>query len=132
MKTKGMKQAFTLLEMTVVIMVLLTLIGTGLFVSTQYTQWQLGRAASEELRTVYSAQRMYLADHPIAVVDNITAADIIPYLNTRADALPTVESLEGDTLSIKVNVIPPTIDDGSDDGYDPSGKTTDSLWDVGE
>ena len=45
--------------MTIVIMVLLALISTGLFVSRKMDEWKLGRQASETLRSVYSAQRMY-------------------------------------------------------------------------
>lgn len=126
------KSGFTLLEMTIVILVLLTLMGTGLFVSNQYSKWQAGRKASEELRNVYSAQRMYLADNPTVAVASITAADLIPYLTTRATALPTVESLEGNALTIKVDVSPPVISDGGTGIYDPSGQPLDSLWDVGE
>ncbi|MFD2256987.1 type II secretion system protein [Luteolibacter algae] len=126
------KNGFTLLEMTVVIMVLLTLIGVGLSVSNQYGRWKLGRTASEELRTVYAAQRMYLADHPTAAVNGIRAADIIPYLANRAVEIPTVTSLDGEILTINVNTSPPTINDGEDGVYDPSGDFSDSLWDVGE
>ncbi len=113
-------------------MVLLTLMGTGLFVSRQYGDWQLGRAAGESVRSVYAAQRQYLADHPTAVVNTITPDQIIPYLANRGAALPTVESLEGVMLPIRVNVSPPVIDDGSPDGYDPSSSRTDSLWDAGQ
>lgn len=126
------KSGFTLLEMTVVILVLLTLMGTGLFVSTQYGNWQLGRAASEELRKVYSAQRMFLADNPTIAVEDITANNLIPYLTNGATALPTVESLEGTQLTIKVDVSPPVINGGAGGIYDPSGKPLDSLWDVGQ
>jgi len=131
MKRIQSPNGFTLLEMTVVLMVLLTLLGTGLFVSTKYGEWQLGRAASEELRSVYAAQRMYLADKPTAVVADITTAQIIPYLANRVTAMPTVKSLEDTTLSIRVNVLPPTINDGSGGTYDPSGSPNDSLWDTG-
>jgi type II secretory pathway pseudopilin PulG len=79
MKRFQPSNGFTLVEMTVVIMVLITLLGTGLFVSKQYGNWQLGRAASEELHTLYSAQRIYLPDNPTAVIANITPAQIIPY-----------------------------------------------------
>lgn len=113
-------------------MVLLTLLGTGLFVSSQFGNWQLGRAAAEELRTVYSAQRMFLADNPTAVVTNITTAQIIPYLPTRATVMPTVTSLTGTTLSIRVNVTPPNINNDSGGIYDPSASPNDSLWDVGQ
>lgn len=131
MKRIQSPNGFTLLEMTVVLMVLLTLLGTGLFVSTKYGEWMLGRAASEEVRSVYAAQRMYLADNPTAVVANITPAQIIPYLANRATVMPTVKSLEDTTLTIRVNVLPPTVDNGSGGTYDPSGSPNDSLWDAG-
>ena len=132
MKRVKIRNGFTLVEMTVVIMVLMTLMGTGLYVSKQYGNWQLGRTAAENLRTVYAAQRMYLADNPTAVVANITNSQIIPYLPNRATSMPTVKSLAGVTLSIRVNVTPPNINNGSGGVYDPSGSTTDSLWDVGQ
>lgn len=132
MKLRTRKSGFTLLEMTVVILVMLTLMGTGLFVSRQYGNWQLARSASENVRSVFAAQRQYLADHPTAQVANITPADIIPYLANRSQALPTVEILTGEMLPIRVNTYPPVVDDGSENGYDPSGSTFDSLWDAGE
>lgn len=132
MKNSGTGKGFTLLEMTVVIMVMMALLGTGLFVSSKYGDWQLARTASETLRTVYAAQRMYLADNPTANVANITNAQIIPYLPNRATTMPTVESLTGATLSIRVNVSPPVINNGSGGTYDPSGLPNDSQWDVGQ
>ncbi len=131
MKRIRSKNGFTLLEMTVVLMVLLTLLGTGLAVSKQYGNWQLGRTASEDLRTVYAAQRLFLADNPTVLVSSITSAQIIPYMPNRATVLPTVKSLTGATLSIRVTVTPPNINNGSGGIYDPSSSTTDSLWDVG-
>ncbi len=131
MKRFRSNNGFTLLEMTVVLSVLLTLLGTGLFVSKQFGNWQLGRAAAEELRTVYAAQRMFLADNPTALVTSITTAQIIPYLPNQATAMPTVKSLTGVTLVIRVNVNPPNINNGAGGIYDPSGSTNDSLWDVG-
>ena len=126
------KRAFTLLEMTIVIMVLLALIGMGLFTSRKMDEWKLGRTASETLREVYSAQRMYLSDFPTADVSAISTANIIPYLRTGATSLPTVKSLTGTELSIIVNQSPPVINAGSGVVYDPSGNNRDSLWDVGE
>ncbi len=127
------KRAFTLLEMTIVIMVLIALISSGLFVSGKMDEWKLGRAASETLRQVYSAQRLFLADNPTRLVSSITAADVIPFLPPgNATALPTVESLTGANLSISVNVSPPVINAGTGVVYDPSGDNRDSLWDVGE
>ena len=125
-------RAFTLLEMSLVIMVLMALISTGLFVSTQFDNWKLARQASENLRLVYSAQRMYLADNPTAAVTSLTAALLIPYLPNQAVAIPTVKSLTGATLGIIVNVSPPVVDAGAEVAYDPSPTTRDSLWDVGQ
>jgi prepilin-type N-terminal cleavage/methylation domain-containing protein len=126
------RKAFTLLEMTIVIMVLLVLMRTGLFVFSSMSDWRLGRDASETLRSVYSAQRMYLADNPTVAVTDITAAALIPYLPNGATAMPTVKSLTGATLSILVNVSPPVINAGTGATYDPSSSNKDSLWDVGE
>lgn len=126
------KKAFTLLEMTIVIMVLLALVKIGLFTSSKMDEWKLGRAASETLRSVYAAQRMYLADNPTAAVSSLTNALIIPYLPSGASTMPTVTSLKGTILSITVTVSPPIINNGSGVAYDPSGSTNDSLWDVGE
>lgn len=129
---KHSQKAFTLLEMTVVIMVMLVLMGTGFVVTSKMDEWKLGREASETLRTVYTAQRMYLADNPTKVVSAIVEADIIPYMRTSATSLPTVKSLTGTQLSILVSKCPPVINAGSGVTYDPSGSSTDSLWDVGQ
>jgi prepilin-type N-terminal cleavage/methylation domain-containing protein len=126
------KRAFTLLEMSMVIMVLLALVSTGFVSSRKMNEWKLGRNASETVRSVYTAQRLYLADNPTANVANITSAQVIPYLPSKATVMPTVKSLTGATLSIIVNVSPPIINAGSGTRYDPSGSFTDSLWDVGE
>ena len=129
-------RAFTLLEMTVVIMVLLALVKIGLFSSKKMDEWKLGRAASETLRGVYSAQRMLLADNPTMAPTAITDVLVLPYMAQNASgtpvALPTVKSLTGTSLGILVDVSPPVINAGSRVPYDPSGSNTDSLWDVGE
>ena len=130
--TRHTRSAFTLLEMTVVILVLLSLVKIGLFTSAKMDEWKLGRAASETLRSVYAAQRMYLADNPTVSVANLTTTLIIPYLPSNVTVMPTVKSLSGSTLSILVNVSPPIINSGSGVAYDPSGSNKDSLWDVGE
>ncbi len=126
------KSGFTLLEMTIVIMVLLALVKVGLFTSAKMDEWKLGRAASETLRSVYSAQRMYLADNPTVAVTDITTALVIPYLPNNVTVMPTVKSMTGANLSILVNVSPPVINVGTGVAYDPSGSNKDSLWDVGE
>lgn len=126
------RRGVTLLEMTVVIMVLLALIATGLFSYGKMDEWKLGRSASETLRQVYTAQRMFLADNPTRLVTSIVPADVIPYMRGNATALPTVKSLTGAQLGILVNVSPPVINAGSGVPYDPSGNNRDSLWDIGE
>ena len=131
-QTHPAKRAFTLLEMTVVILVLLSLIKTGLYVNKKMDEWKVGREASETLRSVYSAQRLFLADNPTRLVSSLVASDIVPCLQNGATSLPTVKSLTGANLSIIVNVSPPVINAGSGVVYDPSGSSKDSIWDVGE
>lgn len=130
------KQGFTLLEMSIVIMILLALVKVGLFSSKKMDEWRLGRAASETLRTVYAAQRMYLADNPTKPPSELLPADILPYMSGNANgtmtALPTVKSLTGAALIIIVTTSPPTINAGNGGSYDPSGSTRDTLWDTGE
>lgn len=130
--THRLGKGFTLLEMTIVIMLLLGLIKLSLFTSNSLGEWRLGRAASESLRSVYSAQRMYLADNPTASVANLTNEILMPYLPNRMAAMPTVKSLTGAMLSIRVSVSPPVVNAGSGLTYDPSGRSSDSLWDVGQ
>jgi prepilin-type N-terminal cleavage/methylation domain-containing protein len=129
-------RGFTLIEMSIVIFVLLALMTSGFFVSNVVGQWKLGRDASETLRTVYVAQRTYLADNPTVPLASITPALLLPYLPNNPAAFPTAKSLEGATLYARVNVSPPyvTVTSGGIAGtrYDPSKTTTDSLWDVGE
>ena len=126
------QKAFTLLEMTIVIMMLLALVKIGLFSSRKMDEWKLGRTASETLRSVYSAQRMYLADNPTVSVSTLTNDLIRPYMPGNVTVMPTVTSLVKTNLTIIVNVSPPVINAGSGVRYDPSGSYTDSLWDVGE
>lgn len=125
-------RAFTLLEMTLVIMVLMALMALGFSVVKLSKNAQMGREAAETLRTVYTAQRLYLAESPATPVTSLTGTLLIPYLPNRATTMPTVKSLTGTDLSIKVTVFPPVINNGSGGVYDPSGSSTDSLWDVGE
>lgn len=130
--TRPSRRAFTLLEMSVVIMVLIGLMSGGIFVSQKIEEYKLGRDAAEALRTVYTAQRMYLSDFPMEQVGSLTSTKIIPYLPNNATALPTVKSLTGTQLSIIVSRYPPVVNNGAGVAYDPSGNPRDSLWDVGE
>lgn len=123
---------FTLLEMTVVILVLLSLVGMVSFSTGAINDWQAGREASETLRSVYVAQRTYLADHPTTPVSALTQADLLPYLPMQTGTFPQVEGLDGTMREIKVDISPPVIIGAGGGVYDPSGKPNDSLWDVGE
>lgn len=132
-------QGLTLLEMTIVIMMLLALVKLGLYSSSIMDGWKLARAASEDLRSVYSAQRMYLADHPVTPVADLNDALLLPYLPNRGADAPAnlvaafspIKALEGPNLGFNVTVSPPVLTQGGQN-YDPSGGLRDSLWDVGE
>jgi len=121
---------FTIVEITVVLAVMLTLIGISVYGMSAYRDWQKGSEAGVKLRLVYTAQRTYLADHPTELPKDLTEAKILPYLSGEK-AMPKIEDLDGRVLPIDFTVSPPVIDDGSDDGYDPSGKPDDGVWDVG-
>ncbi|MBK1827037.1 hypothetical protein [Haloferula rosea] len=118
--------------MSLVIFLLVALMTTGLYFSTAVGDWKLGRSASETLRSVYVAQRTYLADHPTTPVTSLTESDLRPYLPNNASTFPKVAGLDGVERSINVKVSPPVILNGSNGIYDPSGNPNDSLWDVGE
>lgn len=121
----------TLIEMSIVICVLLALMSSGLYFGNKIGEWQAGKEAAEQLRGVYAAQRMYLADHPTTAVTSLTEEHLKPYLPNNPGAMPTVLSLDKEELGINVTVSPPVLISG-DAVYDPSGNPGDSLWDVGE
>lgn len=125
-------RGFTLLEMTIVIGILIALMSMGFVGSRGISKWQAGKEASETLRSVYTAQRTYLADHPTTPVNTLTQELLLPYLPTRVATFPTVEDLDGNTLNIQVTVSPPVVIDSGGTIYDPSGNASDSLWDAGE
>ena len=139
-------KAFTLLEMTIVIMMLLALIKVGFFSSSKMNEWKLGRAASETLRSVYSAQRMYLADNPTTEVKDLKDDMLIPYIPNLIAQVPpattlvaalqtatTVKPITGGSLSFRItDTTSPPYFMQNGIRYDPSVSTTDSLWDVGE
>jgi type II secretory pathway pseudopilin PulG len=131
-RSRSQHRAFTLVEMTIVILVVLALTRVGFVSSKKMSDWKAGSSASQTLRAVHTAQRLYLADNPTASVAAITSAQIVPYLPNNVAVMPTVKSLSNTDLSIIVNVSPPIINAGSGTRYDPSGSFTDSLWDVGE
>lgn len=120
-----------MIEMTVVIVILVTLIGLSVFAVGGYKEWQLGSEASQKLRMVYNAQRTYLSEHPTEQVSTLTDAKVIPYLSDKSTTMPTAEGVDGNDYSIKIDVSPPYLINGSGERYDPSEDFDDGLWDVG-
>lgn len=129
---KPLHRGFTLIELSLVIGLLIALMSTGIFFSSAIGTWKAGRDASETLRSVYVAQRTFLADHPTTAMSTVSRSDLLPYIPGKPQSFPTVEGLDGATRDIKVTVSPPVVIDNSGVTYDPSGKPDDSLWDVGE
>ncbi|MCW1924138.1 prepilin-type N-terminal cleavage/methylation domain-containing protein [Luteolibacter arcticus] len=133
------RRGFTLLEMTLVISVLLLLITVGLKSTSAFKTWRLAREAGDTLRNVYVAQRTYLADNPTTPVTSLTHALLLPYIQNGPAVFPTAKSLTNTNLNVFVGVSPPFLTATATTSgavpparYDPSGSTTDSLWDVGE
>ena len=129
------RQAFTLLEMSIVIMVLIALISMGFYFNGAIDQWRAGSLAAETLRSVYIAQRTWLADNPTRTVADLAGANgrntLLPYLPGNPATFPNVQGLEGQTLDLRITVIPPRLFDAGNT-YDPSGNNSDGLWDVGQ
>jgi len=128
---------FTLIELSVVIFILIALLSMGFGMSKAIDTWKKAKEASETLRSVYTAQRLYLADHPTTALSTLTPTLVAPYIpNGNGTTVPTATSLTNSTLYARVNVSPPywTTAAGGTTGsaYDPSGSATDSLWDVGQ
>jgi prepilin-type N-terminal cleavage/methylation domain-containing protein len=122
------KSAFTLVEMTVVIAVILLLAGAASLGIKPYLAYRDGRAAGEMLRAVKAAQLMYLSDNPSTPIANLTQALLLPYMPN--GAWPTLPSVNGQVPTINCTVFPPvSVLNGAT--YDPSGSPTDGLWDVG-
>ena len=109
---------------------MLTLAGIITYSISAMTDWKEGRNASEKLKSVYVAQKSYLADHPTETYTGLSESDLIPYLPGSPGAMPTQESMEGQALTLKFQVMPPVYATG-DTPYDPSDSTEDGLWDVG-
>lgn len=120
----------TIIEISVTLALLMALASVVVFSAAGVSDWKLARTAGLELRSVYVAQKSYLADHPTSDISSVAASDLIPYLPQKLGSIPTVKSLEGNTLSIDFNEMPPVAKNGGTT-YDPSGDDLDGLWDVG-
>ena len=123
------KSGLTLVEMTVVIAMILVLAGAASLSIKPYLAYRDGRTAGEMLRAVKAAQLMYLSDNPSTPVANLTQALLLPYMPNAT--WPTLPSVNGRTPTIDCTKFPPVaVLNGAP--YDPSGSTTDGLWDVGQ
>ena len=123
------KSGFSLVEMSVPIAVILLLAGAASLSVKPYLAYRDGRAAGEMLRAVKAAQLMYLSDNPSTPVANLTQALLVPYMPNAT--WPTLPSVNGQTPTIDCTKFPP-VAVLSGTPYDPSGSTTDGLWDVGQ
>ncbi len=122
--------AFSILEITLVVALLLALASISFIGFSSYSEWSKGREASIGLRSVYIAQRAYLADHPTEDVATLGPELITSYLPGGAE-FPSIVSLEGIPLEIDLTLMPPVFLEGGAP-YDPSDRPDDGLWDVGK
>ncbi len=120
----------TLIEITLVMGLMLALASIITYSISSMSDWKKGRSAAEKLKSVYVAQKSYLADHPTSSFSTLTATQLVPYLPGRPGAMPTQKSLTDQSLTIDVTEMPP-IFTLSSSAYDPSDSDSDSLWDVG-
>ena len=119
----------TLVELSVTIAAILLLAGAASLAIKPYYAYRDGRAAGEMLRAVKAAQLMYLSDTPSTPVANLTQAQLLPYMPN--GTWPTLPSVNGQVPTINCAQFPPVaVLNGAP--YDPSGSTTDGLWDVGQ
>ena len=124
---------FTLIELTVVILVLLGLIAISFSSLGSLSEWQRAREVSSVLREVEVAQRQFLADNPqqdLATLTDPQIAVLAGYLPGNPTTLPTTIGNDQVVLTVNVRVSPPVALNGGID-YDPSGNTNDGLWDTG-
>src|ERR1700736_1275170 len=119
----------TLVELSVTIAVILLLVSIVTLGIGAYRAYRDGRAAREMLSSVKAAQLMYLADNPSTPVANLTAALLTPYMPN--GTWPTLPAVGTQTPTINCAVFPPVAVLGGAT-YDPSGSSTDGLWDVGK
>jgi type II secretory pathway pseudopilin PulG len=119
----------TLVELSVTIGVIVLLAGIVSISVRPFMAYRDGRAAGETLRAVKAAQLMYLADNPATPVNTLTQAVLLPYMPN--GAWPTLPKVGTQTPTINCTVFPPVAVLGGGT-YDPSGSSTDGLWDVGK
>ena len=118
----------TLIELSITIAVMLLLAGIVTISVKPFVAYRDGSTAGEMLRSVKAAQLMYLADNPATDITTLTQDNLKNYMPQ--GNWPTLPSVNGQTPTINFNKFPPeAVLNGT---YDPSGSTTDGLWDVGK
>jgi prepilin-type N-terminal cleavage/methylation domain-containing protein len=122
-------RGMTLIELTVTITVILILVSIVSLGIKPYMTYRDGRAAGEMLRSVKAAQLLYLADNPSTAITALTPALLTPYMPN--GTWPVLPPVGASTPTINCTVFPPVAVLGGTT-YDPSGSTTDGLWDVGQ
>lgn len=125
------RAGFSIVEISLVIA---TLLGLALFIGfgvNAVRDWRRAKDASIALQAVYAAQRGYLADHPAADISQVPVNDVRAYLPQGWTVMPAIIGLTGESLTIDYTVMPPVLLNGGAP-YDPSARTNDGLWDVGE
>ena len=110
------------------IMGLSILIGFGY---NSVSDYKKGKDAALSLQAVYAAQRAYMADNPAGNIATVSTSQLQAYLPQGWSTMPTFVGLNGEQLTLKFSVMPPVLLYGTST-YDPSPKTSDGLWDVGE
>jgi len=124
------QRGFTLVEISLVIGLLLGLATFATMNISSVRDWQKGKDAAISLQAVFAAQRAYMADHPTADISAVSAAQLQAYLPEGWSSLPTVYSLDDDSLILDHSVMPPRLFYGTS-VYDPSSSGNDGLWDTG-
>jgi prepilin-type N-terminal cleavage/methylation domain-containing protein len=119
----------TLVELSITIGIIVLLAGIVSLSVQPFIAYRDGRAAGEALRAVKAAQLMYLADNPATPVTTLTQAMLLPYMPN--GAWPTLPKVGAQQPTINCAAFPPVATLGGAT-YDPSGSSTDGLWDVGQ
>ena len=122
---------FSLLELSFVMALVLSMCVAIGFGVNAIQKWKKGKNGSLALQAVYAAQRAYMADHPTANVAVVTSTQLKAYLPQGWTDMPVVPGLGGETLAVDITVMPPKLVLGSSP-YDPSDRTDDGLWDIGD
>ena len=124
-------KGLTLIEITIVLVVLLTLVGLSGIGIGAYRNWSLSKRAGEDLRSVHSAMRLYLADNPTLPASGVTAANITPYLPfSYGGVFPTFTDFDDNQIFVDFTTSPIVLVESQQADavvYDPSGDPNDSL-----